>query len=155
MEPKTLIDEASIQKLAKQNNAGYLVMVIVLLFAAVAAVLTIPSPILGVIVAAIMVLVMTAVIKDRKKAGPLKVYFIKRPMTQKFIATESTSEGDQVEAYYVAFGDQKKAVFIGTFQEAVEGGMYYVMYNANDNRIVRFYEVDKYDLDPSLDIREL
>ena len=46
-------------------------------------------------------------------------------------------------------------MFIGTYDEATVGDMYYVMYNANDNRIVRFYEVDKYDLDPSSDIWEL
>lgn len=153
MEEKTLIDQAYVKGVQKGHTRAYRFTMGIMIFAVVAAILIEPG-IGGFVVAAIFVVIGVLMARYRKKSGgEMQVYFCLRAMTDKIYRYHTSDEGGDTVLYYFVFGDRSFQVNESRYDKAYAGEPYYVMYHAYNNRIVDVFEVAKYDLDPSLDIR--
>ncbi len=155
MDGKTMIDQAFVKEIQKSHTRTYRFIMGVLIVTAVGATLVGGSAgfLAGLIICGSIGFGMTWY--RRKAGGELQVYFIQRPMTNKRISYRSyDDEPGSYEVYFLDFGDKSYEVNDKQYRDAYVSEPYYVMYNAYNNRIMNVYEVAKYNLDPSLDIRQ-
>ena len=154
MGQKTVITQETIQKIEKGQNIGFYFAVCTLLFGAIAFLVLVPG--WGFIFTAIFAVIIVLMLKNKKKRGKRYVYFIERPITQKFEETGYNDDDNETFPIYVfMFGNQRTNVFETEYKSKNVGDMYYVMYDAYDNRIMETYDTDKYALAAGLDVRAL
>ncbi|MBO4653342.1 MAG: hypothetical protein J5649_08515 [Lachnospiraceae bacterium] len=152
MEEKKLIDQTTVQEVQRGHTRGYRFALGFMIVAA--AELFILAPGIGYVLGAICVVIIVLMVRYRKKSGGvMQVYFSRREVTDKRTAYHDSDEGGTYDTYHLAFGEKSFEVNESDYEKAYVGEPYYVMYHAYNNRIVKIYEVAKYDLDPSLDIR--
>lgn len=152
MEEKILVDKKMVQSVKTVNAAGFVIAIVLLGIGVIAALVALPG-FTGFFVALILAgfIVLFSIL--RKKNSVKKVYFLKKPVTRKFNSPTSDSNEDLAFNYYLVFDDKKTQVTEDLYRGANEGDLFYVMYNEKNGQIVSCYEIDKYELDPSLDIR--
>ena len=150
MTGKKLINENTIEEMdrAHGNLVGFAVGL--LGFGTVIAVLN------GLIIPGlILVAVIVFILKIKKKRGKLHAYFIERPLTSTRCSSGTDSDGYTTWEYFFVFDDKQFRVSAQRYDAAREGAMYYVMYDAYDNKIRECFETGLYELAPTLDIREI
>ncbi len=154
MGEKQIIDQAFVEEVQKSNSRGYYAVICILMLTAVLSLVFVPMP-ANFIVVILLIGGMYLLIRNRKKNGPLQVYFSQKPLVRKHYKRVPGAEDDAdvPEAPYFDFGDWEIHVSDAKYDKANEGDLFYVMYNARNNLIVDCYSVDEYELDPSLDIR--
>ena len=152
MEEKTLITREKVEHLKKEYGAVFYIEVVLASIAALITLFFVPG---GFIITAIILIIMIPKIIRRKKGGPTRIYFVQRPVTNKFVRNEKDTDGEFSDHFYLTFDDKSGLVPQATFLETCIGDMFYVMYDAGDGRILNCYEVSRYDLGPELELRQL
>ena len=153
MEQKKVISMETIRGIERGERNGFIFVICVFVFTAV--LLLFVAPFAGIIVSVIFAVIIFLIAKHRKKKGALQVYFVKRPITEKFEQSSYDEDNNQTIHYYFGFGTQSSSVFKKVYDSKNVGDMYYVMYDAYNNRIREIYDVDEYALAANLDVRTL
>jgi len=153
MEQKTVISRETIQGIEKSEKNGFIFVVCILIFTALLTLILVPG--LGIVLSMIVAVIIVLMAKHRKKKGALQVYFIKRPVDEKFEHNSLSEDNEEIPYYYLGFGGQSKSVPKEVYDSKNVGDMFYVMYDAYNNRIREIYDVDRYALAAGLDARVL
>ncbi len=153
LEEKKIINEEEIRAHQGAQDCFFWFGIFMLAVGIIGAIFGVPGA--GPIVALLLLAVMIFLLRYRKKRGELKAYFIRRPLTRKAIDTDTDDDNNTVYVYHFYFGEKRFTVNETEYNEAIEGTEYYVMYDSYDDSIVAVYEADKYDIDPTLDIRPI
>ena len=152
MEEKTRITRDKIEHLKKEYGAVFYIELAIASIFALIAFIFVPG---GFIITGIILAVVIPKIVRNSKSGPMQIYFIERPVTNKFVGNEKDTDGEYSDHFYLTFDDKNCLVRQERFAQAVIGDMFYVMYDSADGHPIDCYEVSAYDLEPGLELRQL
>ena len=154
MGQKELINAATVADFQKSKSRGARIAAGCMFFIAVVCVIAAPWFFVKLLCAAVFVALGVLILRREVKRGELKVYFIKRPLTDKFVDEIPDAEDGTQDRYNLVFDDKRFVAGFPVFDDANVGDEYYVMYDSYDNKIINVYSADKYDISPDLDIRQ-
>ena len=149
---KKLIDEKTIKGIRVSNNVAFIIVVSITGFLAILSLILAPLP-ANILFFLILAGMEAFWIIYKIKKGVKGVYFKKMPVTEKQIGKVRGEDGDDITAYYLFFGEHNISIPEYTYNEKREGDMFYVLFDARNERILKIYDVNEYELSPTLDIR--
>lgn len=149
---RILVTEENVRDIEKDDTFGYRFTATALIVTAILLMFLAPSP-EAFAVAAVFIALVIIWHRYRKKRGPLKVYFMRKQVTEKYVATDTGDGTSDASTYYLYFGKRSCTVQSDVYHDVNVGDWFYVMYDTYNDRPKRCYEAARYDLDPSLDFR--
>ncbi len=149
---KKLIDQKTVAGIRKSKTAGFVFALVALGLTILLSLIFVPFP-GNLFVFLILGGLMVFIIVHRAKHGKLKVYFKEVSLTDKWSRYYDSEDGGETTLYYLVFGDQTKSVPEKDYNKATVGDRFYISYDAKNNRMIEYYDVNEYELSPTLDIR--
>ena len=149
---KKLIDQKTVAGIRKSKTAGFVFTLVVLGLTILLGLILVPFP-ESLVVFLICGGLMALIIVLRAKHGKLRVYFKEVSLTDKWSRYYDSDDGGETTLYYLVFGDQTKEVPEKDYNKATVGDRFYISYDAKNNRMIEYYDVNEYELSPTLDIR--
>ena len=150
---KKLIDEKTVGGIRKSKTAGFVFALIALGIGILLGLIFVPFP-GNLVVLLIFGGLMVFIIVRRAKHGKLKAYFKEISVTDKWNRYYDSEDGGATTRYYLGFGDLTREVPEKDYNKANIGDRFYASYDAHNDRLIEIYDVNEYDLSPTLDIRQ-
>lgn len=149
---KKLINEKTVGSIRKSKTAGFVFALIALGATILLSLIFVPFP-GNLFVFLILGGLMVFIIVHRAKHGKLKVYFKEISVTDKWSRYHDTEDGGETTQYYLVFGGLTREVPEKDYNKANIGDRFYASYDAHNDRLIDIYDVNEYELSPTLDIR--
>ena len=151
-EKKKLINETTVNSIRKSKTAGFVFALTVLGLGVLLGLIFAPFPV-SLFFSLIFGGLMIFIIVFRARQGKLNVYFKEISVTDKWNRYYDSEEGGATTRYYLVFGKLTREVPERVYNKANIGDRFYASYNTYNDHMIEIYDVNEYELSPTLDIR--